>query len=117
MTSRLLLRFFITLGNVLPPSRDLLYRISKLPGYYLAHTTCTLLPDTAIAGLNEVPALLLKFFIILGNVLPPSIDLLYKISKFPDVSSSHTTCTLLPDTAIAGREKFQHYYLDSLWVL
>jgi hypothetical protein len=60
------------------------------------------LPETASVGNADSPLLPLKFFIILGNVAPLSRDLLYKISLFPGVSSSHTICTLLPDAAISG---------------
>jgi hypothetical protein len=48
-----------------------------------------------------VPAVLLRF-IVLPNVSPPSVDLLYNISKSPGVASTHITCTLLPDSAISG---------------
>ena len=36
------------------------------------------------------------------KLAPPSVDFLYKISKFPGVSSCHTTYTLFPDAATAG---------------
>ena len=98
----LLLRFLIMLGNVFPPSKDLRYKISLLPGVLSSHTTCTLFPSASRAGLKETPLLLLRFFITLGNDVPSSIDLLYRISKFPEVLSGHTTCTLLPIAAIAG---------------
>jgi hypothetical protein len=58
--------------------------------------------DTAIAGLNELPILALRLVNTAGKVSPLFTDLLYRISLFPGVSSSHSTCTLLPDTAIAG---------------
>ena len=100
-TPALLLRFFITLGNVVPPSRDLRYKMSLFPDVPSPHTTCTLLLEAAIDGAVENPVPL-KFFIILGKEDPPSVDRLYRISKFPVVSSSQTMCTLLPDTAFAG---------------
>ena len=95
----LLLRFFITLGNVTPPFSDLLYKMSCVS----CHTMCTLSPRTAIAAPDAAPPPLpLIFFIIFGNVFPPSSDLLCKISGIPNVLSVHTTCTTLPETAIAG---------------
>src|ERR671919_491739 len=54
-----------------------------------------------MAGLSENPALLLRLMVV-PKVAPPSIDLLYKISTFPGVSSCHTTYTLFPDAAMAG---------------
>ena len=53
-----------------------------------------------MAGLNELPALALRLVSIEGKVDPLSEDVLYKISKLPEVKSSHTTYTLLPERAI-----------------
>lgn len=61
---------------------------------------CTILPEIAISGLAELPALLLKLTVEL-NEAPLFIDLLYRISGFADVISSQTIFTLLPDTAIS----------------
>jgi hypothetical protein len=91
----------IVLPNVAPPLVLLLNSTSSFPGVSSIHTTYTLLPDTAIAGLDKNALVWLKL-IVLPNVAPPSVLLLYNISKFPDDLSAHTTYTLFPDTAIAG---------------
>ena len=54
----------------------------------------------ATCGPIESPALLLRLMLA-SKVAPPSVDLLYRISKFP-VIPYHTTYTLFPDAAIAG---------------
>lgn len=111
--SSLALKLVKTAGKVLPLSVDVLYKISLSVLSTSVHTIYTLLPEVVISGLNEfvAPKLLLRFFITFGNVLPPSTDLLYKISILPDGMSSHTTCTILPDTAIAGKTEFPELLL------
>ena len=75
--------------------------MSKFPGVLSCHTTWTLLPDVAIATFLERPGLLLRFFMGSIKLTPPSVLLLYKISPL----LSHTTCTLLPETAMTGRSE------------
>ena len=79
------LKLVMTFGKVAPLSADVLYKISKLPDVIPAHTTYTLLPDTAIAGTSEDPALLLRFFITLGNVVR-HLEIFYTgYQRFPGV--------------------------------
>src|SRR2546421_272761 len=85
----LMLRF-IVLPKVLPLLVLFLKSISPFPKVKSYHTTYTLLPDTAICGLNESPGLVLSF-IILPKVLPLLVILLKNISLLPGVKSCHTT--------------------------
>ena len=43
------------------------------------------------AGKIESPVLVLRLVNTAGKVVPPFADVLYKISSYPGVSSSHTT--------------------------
>ena len=76
-------------------------KISKLPGVLSYHTTYTLFPDVATAGSSELNALLLRLTVA-PKLAPPSVDLRYKMSPFPGLSSCQITFTLSPDIATAG---------------
>ncbi len=91
--------------NDLPLSLLTLSTGSLLVALRSHHVTYTLLPDAAISASCELDFGVLLKFILLPNVLPPSVDALNITSSFPVLLDHHTMYTLLsPDVAIGAHD-------------
>src|SRR5919206_3658670 len=92
----------ISCPNVLPLSLLTLITGSFIVWFRSHHVTYTLLPAAAISASCESDLGVLLKFILLSNVLPPSVEALNITSSLPVLLDHHETYTFLSSEVAIG---------------